>query len=132
MSGYFDHIGPDSENDLAFKYYDPKKVIMGKTMEEHLRVAVCYWHNFCWDGFDVFGGGTFGRPWHGPVNDQKAAEAKLDAAFSFFEKLGQPFFCFHDTDVMAAARPICSPTRVIWQGPRQTPTPTLSPSPPCR
>ena len=109
MSGYFDHIspiqyeGPDSENDLAFKYYDPKKVIMGKTMEEHLRVAVCYWHNFCWDGFDVFGGGTFGRPWHGPVNDQKAAEAKLDAAFSFFEKLGQPFFCFHDTDVMAAA-----------------------------
>lgn len=109
MSGYFDHIapiqyeGPKSANPLAFKYYDPAKVIMGKTMEEHLRVAVCYWHNFCWDGFDVFGAGTFSRPWHGGGNDQAAAEAKLDAAFSFFEKLGQPFFCFHDTDVMAAA-----------------------------
>ena len=109
MSGYFDHIspikyeGPDSQNDLAFKYYNPQKMVMGKTMEEQLRVAVCYWHNFCWDGFDVFGGGTFNRPWHGEVNDQAAADAKLDAAFSFFEKLGQPFFCFHDTDVMAAA-----------------------------
>ena len=109
MSGYFDHIdpikfeGPDSANDLAFKYYDPKKVIMGKTMEEHLRVAVCYWHNFCWDGADVFGGSTFNRPWLAGTNDQAAADAKLDAAFSFFEKLGQPFFCFHDTDVMAAA-----------------------------
>ena len=109
MSGYFDHIspikfeGPDSDNPLAFKYYDPKKVVMGKTVEEHLRVAVCYWHNFCWNGADVFGGDTFGRPWLGGTNDQAAADAKLDAAFSFFEKLGQPFFCFHDTDVMAAA-----------------------------
>jgi xylose isomerase len=109
MSGYFDHIspikfeGPDSDNPLAFKYYDPKKVIMGKTVEEHLRVAVCYWHNFCWNGADVFGGDTFGRPWLAGTNDQAAADAKLDAAFSFFEKLGQPFFCFHDTDVMAAA-----------------------------
>ena len=109
MSGYFDHIdpikyeGPDSTNDLAFKYYDPKKVIMGKTMEDHLRVAVCYWHNFCWDGADVFGGPTFNRPWLAGTNNQAAADAKLEAAFSFFEKLGQPFFCFHDTDVMAAA-----------------------------
>ena len=109
MSGYFDHIdpikfeGPDSTTDLAFKYYDPKKIIMGKTMEEHLRVAVCYWHNFCWDGADVFGGPTFNRPWLAGTNDQAAADAKLDAAFSFFEKLGNPFFCFHDTDVMAAA-----------------------------
>lgn len=109
MSGYFDHIdpikyaGPDSDNDLAFKYYDSKKMVMGKSMEEHLRVAVCYWHNFCWDGADVFGGPTFNRPWLAGTNNQAAAEAKLDAAFSFFEKLGQPFFCFHDTDVMAAA-----------------------------
>jgi len=106
---YFDTIpnikfeGPDSENPLAFRYYDKTKVVMGKTMEEHLRIAVCYWHTFCWDGFDVFGGGTFNRPWHGPTNDQKAAEEKLDVAFSFFEKLGNPFFCFHDVDIMAAA-----------------------------
>jgi xylose isomerase len=111
MSGYFDHIdpiryeGPDSQNPLAFKYYDPKKVIMGKTLEEHLRVAVCYWHTFCWDGADVFGGGPFNRPWHSRKNnDQKAAEAKLDAAFDFFDRLGQPFFCFHDVDIMADAQ----------------------------
>lgn len=109
MSGYFDHIdpikyeGPDSENPLAFKYYNPDQILLGKRMEDHLRVAACYWHTFCWDGFDVFGGGTFNRPWHGPINDQAAAEAKLNAAFEFFDRLGQPFFCFHDTDVMAAA-----------------------------
>lgn len=110
MNGYFDHIEPikfegrNSENPLSFKYYDANKKIMGKTMEEHLRVAVCYWHNFCWDGHDIFGAGTFGRPWLQGNNDQVAADAKLDAAFSFFEKLGQPFFCFHDTDVMAEAQ----------------------------
>ena len=110
MTGYFDHINPikfegtESDNPLAFKYYDPKKVIMGKTIEEHLRVAVCYWHTFCWDGADVFGGGPFNRPWHGSGrNDQAAADAKLNAAFDFFDRLGQPFFCFHDVDVMADA-----------------------------
>ena len=109
MSKYFDEIDPikfegrDSENPLAFKYYDSSKILMGKSMEEHLRFAVCYWHNFCWDGFDIFGSGTFNRPWHGVTNDQAAAEAKLEAAFSFFNKLGNPYFCFHDTDVMAAA-----------------------------
>ncbi|CAM3839710.1 xylose isomerase [Litorimonas haliclonae] len=109
MSGYFDHIDPikyegkDSQNPLAFKYYDATKKLMGKTMAEHLRFAVCYWHNFCWDGFDVFGGGTFNRPWHGGENNQAAAEAKLDAAFDFFDRLGNPFFCFHDIDVMAAS-----------------------------
>ncbi|MBC6403316.1 MAG: xylose isomerase [Hyphomonadaceae bacterium] len=105
----FDHIpkiqyeGPESDNPLAFKYYDASRVIMGKTIEEHLRVAVCYWHTFCWDGSDVFGAGPFNRPWHGPVNDNDAALEKLDAAFTFFEKLGNPYFCFHDVDVMPSA-----------------------------
>ena len=109
MSQYFETIAPikfegaESDNPLAFKYYDPAKMVLGKTIEEHLRVAVCYWHSFCWDGSDVFGGGSFNRKWHGPLNDQAAAEAKLDAAFEFFDRLGQPFFCFHDTDVMASA-----------------------------
>lgn len=109
MSGYFDHIapiqykGPDSDDPFAFKYYDADRSVNGKTIAEHLRVSVCYWHNFCWDGFDVFGGPTFSRPWHKGANDQQAAEMKLDAAFSFFERLGNPFFCFHDIDVMAAA-----------------------------
>lgn len=71
-------------------------------MEDHLRPSICYWHSFCWDGFDVFGAGTFTRPWHG-LEGQEMALAKLDAAFSFFEKIGTPYFCFHDVDVMAPA-----------------------------
>jgi len=96
--------GPQSTNPLAYRYYDKDRVILGKRMEEHLRLAVCYWHSFCWDGFDVFGAGTFQRPWHsGPIVDQAAANHKLDEAFDFFTRLGLPYFCFHDVDVMATA-----------------------------
>ena len=94
--------GPDSTNPLAYRYYDADKTVMGKTMHDWLRPSVCYWHTFCWDGFDVFGAGTFDRPWH-EQDGQAGAEAKLDAAFSFMAKLGLPFFAFHDVDVMAPA-----------------------------
>ena len=69
-------------------------------------MAVCYWHTFCWNGFDVFGQGTFDRPWHRGALDRKAAEHKLDEAFEFFTRLGLPYFCFHDVDVMAQATTI--------------------------
>jgi xylose isomerase len=73
---------------------------MGKPMAEHLRIAVCLWHSFNWPGSDVFGVGTFDRPWLAPTDDpMAAARQKLDAAFEFLEKLGVPFFCFHDRDV---------------------------------
>jgi xylose isomerase len=98
--------GLESTNPLAYRYYDKSRVVMGKTMEEHLRMAVCYWHTFCWDGFDVFGAGTFNRPWHGGPIDQARADHKLDEAFEFFTRLGLPYFCFHDVDVMAAATTI--------------------------
>lgn len=98
--------GTESTNPLAYRYYDKSRVVMGKTMEEHLRMAVCYWHTFCWDGFDVFGAGTFNRPWHGGPVDQARADHKLDEAFEFFTRLGLPYFCFHDVDVMAAAETI--------------------------
>jgi xylose isomerase len=98
--------GTDSTNPLAFRYYDKTRIVMGRTMEEHLRMAVCYWHTFCWDGFDVFGAGTFNRPWHGGPIDQARADHKLDEAFEFFTRLGLPYFCFHDVDVMAAAQTI--------------------------
>ena len=98
--------GPNSNNPLAYRYYDKNRIVLGKTMEQHLRMAVCYWHTFNWDGFDVFGAGTFKRPWHGGALDQAAADLKLSEAFEFFTKLGLPFFCFHDTDVMAQARTI--------------------------
>jgi xylose isomerase len=111
-ASYFADIEPikfeglDSTNPLAYRYYDKERVVMGKTMAEHLRMAVCYWHTFCWDGFDVFGAGTFNRPWHGGPIDQARADHKLDEAFEFFTRLGLPYFCFHDVDVMAHANTI--------------------------
>ncbi|MEQ1640227.1 MAG: xylose isomerase [Novosphingobium sp.] len=98
--------GLGSTNPLAYRYYDKDRVVMGKTMADHLRMAVCYWHTFCWDGFDVFGKGTFNRPWHGGPLDQSTADHKLDEAFEFLTRLGLPFFCFHDVDVMAEAHTI--------------------------
>jgi xylose isomerase len=91
--------GPASENPLAFRYYDKNRVVCGKRMEEQLRCAVCYWHSFAWPGSDVFGAGTFDRPWFKVANPLEAAELKLRAAFEFFEKLGAPFFTFHDRDM---------------------------------
>jgi xylose isomerase len=91
--------GPGSDNPLAFKWYDPKRVIAGKTMAEHLRFAVCYWHTFQGTGADPFGGGVYERPWKKASDPVKQAEDTMDAAFEFMEKLGAPFWCFHDRDI---------------------------------
>ena len=92
--------GLESTDPLTYKVYDPDRLVLGKRMEDHLRIAVCMWHSFAWAGSDVFGSGTFDRPWLDPRADpMTAARAKLAAAFEFFEKLGVPFFCFHDRDV---------------------------------
>ncbi|WP_367187589.1 xylose isomerase [Henriciella sp.] len=95
--------GPDSDNPLAYRFYNKDQKVLGKRMEDHLRMAVCYWHTFCWDGFDVFGAGTFNRPWQNPANDRDAADARMAAAFDFFKVLGLPFYCFHDEDVTEAS-----------------------------
>ena len=85
---------------LGFTVYDPQRVVAGTTMAEHLRIAVCYWHSFNWPGSDVFGAGTFDRPWLAAGADPMAAAfAKQDAAFEFFAKLGTPYYCFHDVDM---------------------------------
>jgi len=98
------YAGPESDDPLAFRSYDPARVVLGKTMQEQLRFAVCYWHSFCWPGSDVFGEGTFERPWLSGGNDAlAAAEFKTDVAFEFFEKLGAPYFCFHDRDLAPEA-----------------------------
>jgi xylose isomerase len=95
--------GPDTENDLAFRYYNPERLVLGKRMDEHLRMAVCYWHSFNWPGSDVFGSGTFDRPWLQPTSDpMAAARQKMDAAFELFAKLGIPHFTFHDIDMAPA------------------------------
>ena len=100
--------GPDSASDLAYRWYDKDRLVLGKRMEDHLRVAVCFWHTFCWPGSDVFGAGTFSRPWHAGANDAAAAKAKREAALAFVEKLDVPYYCFHDVDVMADASDIAS------------------------
>jgi xylose isomerase len=92
--------GPETGNPLAYRYYDPDRLVLGKRMEEQLRIAVCTWHSFCWPGSDVFGEGSFHRPWlQAELDPMEAARRKLRVAFEFFEKLGTPFFCFHDRDV---------------------------------
>jgi xylose isomerase len=92
--------GLDATDDYAYRVYDPDRVVLGKRMEDHLRVAVCLWHSFAWPGSDVFGVGTFDRPWNATGLDPlRASRMKLDAAFEFLTKLGVPFFTFHDRDV---------------------------------
>ena len=92
--------GLGSAEPLSYKVYEPDRKVLGTRMEDHLRIAVCLWHSFNWPGSDVFGTGTFDRPWLAAGMDpMEAARAKLDAAFEFVEKLGVPFFTFHDRDV---------------------------------
>src|SRR5438094_9938601 len=98
--------GPQSQNDLAYRWYDKDRVVVGKRMEDHLRFAVCFWHSFCWPGSDIFGAGTFKRPWHAGPNDAASAKAKREAGLAFVEKLDVPFYCFHDVDVMADAQDV--------------------------
>ena len=104
MTDYFKGIEPvryageTSDDPLAFRHYDPAALIGGKTMAQHLRFAVCYWHNFVWDGSDPFGGRTFDRPWF-PADSMDLARSKADDAFDMFRILGVPYFCFHDHDV---------------------------------
>lgn len=105
MGKYFKDIpkiqyeGPKSKNPLAFKYYNPNEVIDGKTMKEHMRFAIAYWHTFMGTGSDPFGVGTMIRPWASITDPMDLAKAKLEASFEFFEKLDVPFFCFHDRDI---------------------------------
>ncbi len=90
--------GPSSDNPLAFKFYNPEKVVGGKTMRDHLRFSIAYWHSFCADGNDPFGNATMQFPWKD--NDpMQSAHNKAEAAFEFFTKIGAPFYAFHDVDV---------------------------------
>jgi xylose isomerase len=98
--GRIPFAGPDSDDPFAFRWYDAERVVAGRRMEDHLRMAVCYWHSFVWPGSDVFGVGTFDRPWASAgVDPMEGARAKMAAAFEFMAKLGLPFFTFHDRDI---------------------------------
>ncbi len=102
---FFDKIskikyeGPESDNPLAFHHYNPEEIVLGKTLKDHLRFAVAYWHTFNWPGVDMFGSSAFDRPWFEPGNPLSQAKLKAEVAFEFFKKLDVPFYCFHDADV---------------------------------
>jgi len=89
--------GPRSKDPLAYRHYNKDEVVAGKTMEEHIRPAIAYWHTFAWEGGDPFGGRTFDRPWWG--KGMEGAKLKADVAFEMFDLLDMPFFCFHDADI---------------------------------
>ncbi|GGH76240.1 xylose isomerase [Pullulanibacillus pueri] len=91
--------GKESTNPLAFKFYNPDEVIGGKTMKEWLRFSVAYWHTFTMDGTDPFGAATMDRPFNNKAQALDAAKARAEAAFEFFQKLGVPFYAFHDVDI---------------------------------
>jgi len=91
--------GPKSKNPLAFRHYNENEVVAGKTMKDHLRFSVAYWHAMRGTGADPFGPGTMIRPWESGQDSVEMAVARVKVAFEFMEKLGVPFFCFHDRDV---------------------------------
>jgi len=97
--GKIKYEGRDSKNPLAFKWYDPEAKVAGKKMKDYLRFAIAYWHSFCGDGHDPFGDSTRDFPFDGMKGDDRI-KVKLDMAFEFITKIGAPFYCFHDTDVV--------------------------------
>ena len=92
--------GKDSDNPLAFKFYNPEQIVAGKTMREHFKFAMAYWHTLCGTGGDPFGPGTKNFPWSTAADPVVAAKEKADAAFEFMTKMGFDYYCFHDVDIV--------------------------------
>jgi xylose isomerase len=98
--GNIRYEGPNSKNPLAFRYYNPDQRVGSKTMREHLRFAIAYWHTFCGTGGDPFGAPTKPFPWLTAADPIRKAQDKMDAAFEFMKKIDAPFYCFHDYDLV--------------------------------
>jgi xylose isomerase len=98
--GQIKYEGSETDNLLAFRWYDENKKVAGKTMKEHLRFACAYWHSFCNTGSDPFGGPTHEFPWNEKTDVIDRAKDKMDAAFEFITKMGLPYYCFHDVDLV--------------------------------
>ena len=96
--GKIAYEGKGSDNPLSFKFYNPEQIVGGKSMKDHLRFSIAYWHSFCGDGGDPFGNPTMNYPWR-DSDPMTSARNKLDAAFEFFTKIDAPFYCFHDVDM---------------------------------
>jgi len=107
--------GKESDNPLAFKWYDKNKVVRGKKMKDHFRFAVAYWHTFCNTGNDPFGMGTKEFPWNAYDTPMDRAHARMDAAFEFFTKLGVPYYCFHDFDLVEEGNTLAESEKRVAQ-----------------
>jgi len=107
--------GTKTTNALAFRHYNPEEVVDGKTMEEHMRFSVAYWHTFASDGRDIFGGGTLhqGRAWEKGKDPVSVALTRLDAGFEFFQKVRSPFWCFHDRDIAPEGRSLAQTNKIL-------------------
>src|SRR5688572_9147929 len=103
--------GPQSTNRLAFKHYNATEVVAGKTMAEHLRFAVCYWHTFRGMGGDPFGAATMVRAWEQAGDPMQRAQDTMDAAFEFMGRLGIQFWAFHDRDIAPEGASLAESTR---------------------
>src|SRR5437773_6139705 len=103
--------GPTSKNPLAFRHYNESEKVEGRTMRDHLRFGVAYWHTFRGTGSDPFGPGTMVRPWEGPSDNVENAVNRARVAFEFIEKLGAPFYCFHDRDLAPEGANLAVPHR---------------------
>ncbi len=93
--------GKESKNPMAFRYYDPEKVVKGKPMKDWLKFSMAWWHTLCAEGADQFGGGTKTFPWNGEADAIQAAKNKMDAGFEFMQKIGIEYYCFHDIDLVS-------------------------------
>lgn len=106
--------GKGKQESLAFQWYDEKAKVQGKTMKDYFRFAVAYWHSFCGTGGDPFGPGTRDLPWNAASDPVSRGKAKMDAAFEFASKLGVPFYCFHDFDIVEEGSSIAESDKRIW------------------
>ena len=105
--------GANSTNPLAFKHYNKDEKVGDKTMAEHLRFAMSYWHTLCGEGGDPFGAGTTDRPWNQPIDPVEAAKLKVDAGFEFMQKLGIDYFCFHDRDIAPEGKDLAETNKIL-------------------
>ncbi len=105
--------GPDTKNRLAFRHYNPDEVVEGRSMRDLLRFSVCYWHTFRGTGSDPFGAATLQRPWDDGSNSVENAVKRVDVAFEFIEKLGAPFYCFHDRDVAPEGANLAETNKIL-------------------